>query len=70
MPDYTVPNEFDQKLTTMVDSGSNPAKTKSEVISRAVALYDYLHKQVERPGFKVAIIDSNGTVVQVIDPLP
>ena len=67
--------DFDRMLGDL-SRPENPASNKSDAIRRAVALYSYLHKQVDAtPGAKVAIVtlDGNQQVSKlhlVIDPLP
>ena len=67
-------DKFDQLLQkTASDENIAPdAKSKPEVIRRAVALYYYLHSKVDDKAQEqqVAIIDKNKVVVEIIDPLP
>jgi hypothetical protein len=79
MPKYVVDfdNEFDNMLNTASQTKQTPAKSKSDVIRRAVALYTFLHEQIDMTeGAKVAIVTLDATknkvddLVMVIDPLP
>jgi len=76
MPAYKI--SFDNRFEELLDSTAKSqniapeAKTKSDIIRRAVALYVFLHKEVgdKSQGLRVAIIDKNSQVVKIIDPLP
>jgi hypothetical protein len=80
MPKYVVDfdNDFDRMLKTASQTNQTPAENKSDVIRRAVALYTFLHKQLEMAeGAKVAIVtlDPNDSskvtdLITVIDKLP
>ena len=69
--EMTVDKNFSKLLSEIRDSKKNPANNDSEIIRRAVALYKYLHDQLEKEeGGKVAILDKNNTPKIIIDPLP
>jgi hypothetical protein len=66
---------IDRKLgevfSELKESKTVPAENNADVIRRAVALYNYLHKMVKASdGSKVAILDKNDKPIIVIDPLP
>lgn len=63
---------FDDLISNLVRSETNPAKNKSDTIARAVALYSYLHKELENnPNAAVALLDkTTQQVLLIIDPLP
>lgn len=76
MPTYklSVDSHFDEMLDSTVKSSTVApnVKSKEQVIHNAVALYVFLHNEVEGEGSgrKVAIIDENSQIVKIIDPLP
>lgn len=75
MPAYQLntDNRFAEMLKSVADSNTMApnANSEGEVIRRAVALYSFLHQQIDnQQGLRVAIIDKNSKVVTIIDPLP
>ena len=46
------------------------ANNISDVVRRAVALYKYLHTEVDSKNLRVALLDKNNKIVQVIEKLP
>lgn len=77
MPEYKVKfdAQFDKVLreTAKSDTKAPQANTKEEVIQRAVALYVYLHNQIDNTNLKVAIVDPDATppkIHTIITSLP
>ena len=73
MPEYTmkVPKQFQQFMSSTIDSNANPAENSADLMTRALALYTYLHENVDvNPDFKVAIVDGAGQIIMIIDDLP
>jgi hypothetical protein len=70
MPAYKISPTLDKTLNTMAASQNIPAVTKGDALSRAIALYEYLHKQCSENRWRVAFIDETDQPVLVVDPLP
>ena len=69
--EMTLDKNFNKLLSEIRNSNKNPANSDSEIIRRAVALYKYLHDQLEKEqDGKVAILDKNNTPKIIVDPLP
>ena len=74
MPEYKI--QFDENFDNLLrqtaqdDRIAPKANSRGDVIERAVALYIYLHKQVDAvSGNEVAIVN-NGVIKKIIKPLP
>ena len=61
---YTValPRKFDKIIDDLSDQAG---ATKGEIIRRAVALYDYIHKQVDQ-GSTVILKDANDHEKEIV----
>jgi hypothetical protein len=76
MPSYRL--NIDEDYAKMLDNAAKSekiapgARNKTQLLRRAVALYLFLHEQVDtaKQRRRVAIIDEDSKVVTVIDPLP
>jgi hypothetical protein len=56
-----IDDKFDQTLSDLVKSNDD-AKTKADVVQRAVATYQYF--RAVPPGQKIQVVDSAGNVVE------
>ena len=65
MPRLTI--EFPDKVNEMlVELAKKDSTTKVDIIRRALALYDYVHKEAMEKSRKVSITDDDDTIIKDI----
>ena len=57
-----IDSKFDKTLSDLVDS-NDAAKTKADVIQRAVSTYQYLRTSLPK-GSKIQVVDPSGAIVE------
>jgi uncharacterized protein YcgI (DUF1989 family) len=70
MPDLklNIDDKFDQSLSDLVKT-NDEAKTKADVIQRAVATYQYLRTGLPK-GSKIQVVDPSGNIVETDLQIP